>query len=258
VTTEDSGELITAAYTLGIAHPPGYPLWCLLGKLFTLIPLGSVAWRVNLLSAVLGAMAVGLLALVAGRFTKSFWVSLVAAFLYAGSRDFWGQCVISEVYSLNILLFLLILYLVLRFEDTLRTRWLYLTAFFLGLGLTNHSTLGPLAPVFLGWVFLRHWELFLKPLLLLNLVAAFLLGFSIILYLPMRSAVEPFMDWGHPESFSAAMDHFLRKQYSAASEPRPRTILGQGRLVLEFLSTYGAQFSPVIGLLSVFPLCQYE
>lgn len=49
VTSEDSGELITAAYTLGIAHPPGYPLWCILGKLFSLIPLGNVAWRVNLL-----------------------------------------------------------------------------------------------------------------------------------------------------------------------------------------------------------------
>ncbi|HRK33650.1 MAG TPA: DUF2723 domain-containing protein, partial [Candidatus Hydrogenedentes bacterium] len=47
ITGEDSGELVTAAYTLGIAHPPGYPIWCLLGKVFTFIPFGSVAWRVN-------------------------------------------------------------------------------------------------------------------------------------------------------------------------------------------------------------------
>ncbi|NJL71573.1 MAG: DUF2723 domain-containing protein [Candidatus Competibacteraceae bacterium] len=61
VSGEDSGELIIAAHTLGVAHPSGYPLWCLLGKLFTFIPFGSIAWRVNLLSAVFGALTVGLL-----------------------------------------------------------------------------------------------------------------------------------------------------------------------------------------------------
>src|SRR5688572_33448599 len=48
----DSGELTLVAATLGVAHPPGYPLFTLLGKLFSLIPLGTVAWRINLLSAV--------------------------------------------------------------------------------------------------------------------------------------------------------------------------------------------------------------
>ena len=56
VTAEDSGELVTAAATLGVAHPPGYPLWCILGKVFTYLPVGTVAWRVNLLSAVLGSI----------------------------------------------------------------------------------------------------------------------------------------------------------------------------------------------------------
>ena len=51
----DSGELITTAYLLGVPHPPGYPLYTILGKLFSLIPFYSVAWRVNLLSALLDA-----------------------------------------------------------------------------------------------------------------------------------------------------------------------------------------------------------
>ena len=53
----DSGELIVAAYKLGVAHPPGYPLFTLLAKASTLIPVGTIAWRVNLLTAVLGALA---------------------------------------------------------------------------------------------------------------------------------------------------------------------------------------------------------
>src|SRR4028119_2317230 len=58
----DCGELIAASYRLGIAHPTGYPLYCLLGRLFaTICPFGEVAWRYNVLSALLGATAVGLI-----------------------------------------------------------------------------------------------------------------------------------------------------------------------------------------------------
>ena len=67
VTGEDSGEFITAAWSLGIPHPPGYPLWLILAKLFSFLPIGTVAYRLNLMSAILDAAAVGLLALVISR-----------------------------------------------------------------------------------------------------------------------------------------------------------------------------------------------
>ena len=256
VTSEDSGELITAAYTLGIAHPPGYPLWCILGKLFTLLPVGTVAYRVNLLSAALGAVAVGVLALIVQRFTRQALLAIVTALVFAASRDFWNQCVVAEVYSLNVLLFLVLLYLALRFEDTRDSRYLYLGAFALGVGLTNHSTLGPLAIVFSLWVLLRSPEALTRPVLLLNLLGSFLLGLSIILYLPLRSAADPYVDWGNPESFSALLDHVLRRQYTLAAEPRPRTIVGQATLVGEFLGTFGAQFTPAVAALAVLGLWQ--
>ena len=53
----DAGELISASYTLGIAHPPGYPVYTLLGKLFTFLPFGTIAGRINLMTAILGALA---------------------------------------------------------------------------------------------------------------------------------------------------------------------------------------------------------
>ena len=65
VTLVDSGELIVAARTLGVAHPPGFPLYLLLAHLATLIPIGSVAVRVNFASAVFAASASATLALVA-------------------------------------------------------------------------------------------------------------------------------------------------------------------------------------------------
>src|SRR5437762_3277993 len=75
----DSGELITAAYTLGVAHPPGYPLYTLLAKLFTLIPIGTIAWRVNLFSAVCGAGAATLIFLAVARWSGSVWAALASA-----------------------------------------------------------------------------------------------------------------------------------------------------------------------------------
>ena len=53
----DCGELIAASYTLGIAHPSGYPVWCLLGRIFALIPIGEIGWRYNLFSCACGALA---------------------------------------------------------------------------------------------------------------------------------------------------------------------------------------------------------
>ncbi|MCK5851555.1 DUF2723 domain-containing protein, partial [bacterium] len=61
---EDSGELITGAYKLGVPHPPGYPMWSILAKILTFIPVGDVAYRVNLLSALCGALSAGMLALI--------------------------------------------------------------------------------------------------------------------------------------------------------------------------------------------------
>src|SRR4051812_34333959 len=81
----DSGELATVAYTLGIAHPPGYPLYTLFGKLFTTLPFGTVAWRVNLFSAVCGALASVSLARAVGAWTQSSRAGLLAGGLFAFS-----------------------------------------------------------------------------------------------------------------------------------------------------------------------------
>ena len=250
VTAEDSGELITAAYTLGISHPPGYPLWCLLGKLFTLIiPVGSIAWRVNLLSAVLGACASGIVSVIANSFTKSFWASLTAGLLFGFSRDFWSQCVIAEVYSLNVLFFLIMLWCVIKFDEGHLTRYLYLAASVYGLSLTNHSTMGPLGIALWGYIIVVHRKHLKDPVLVLNMIGAFLLSLSVVLYLPLRSSLDPYLDWGNPETIVDMVKHLLRRQYSEAEIPRPRTTTSQMVLVGHFIMTYGAQFTLAIGVL---------
>src|SRR5947207_6312659 len=65
---EDSGELAVGSFYAGIPHPPGYPVWTIFTWLFTvLVPVSNVAWRVALASAVSGALACGLIGLLASR-----------------------------------------------------------------------------------------------------------------------------------------------------------------------------------------------
>ena len=146
----DSGEFQFAAPLLGLAHPTGYPLYLLLGKAWTVLaPLGDVASRMNLLSAVLSAAAVGMLYLLGKRLGLGLVPSLLAALTLAFSYTFWSQATRAEVYALNSLFTIVLLYLAAGAEDEQgeqegtpgeqgkRRYWLPLL-FTLGLSLTHH------------------------------------------------------------------------------------------------------------------------
>ena len=163
VTLEDSGELVTAAWYLGVPHPPGYPIWTILSWLFTLIPVGSIAWRVNLMSAVFGALTAGVLAMLVSRSGSLILASLTrraglrdaevepvlaavagvaSGLMYAFSRAFWSQAVIAEVYTLNSFFQVVLLLLVaLWMYNPSRRHLLFTASFLFGLAFTNHQTI---------------------------------------------------------------------------------------------------------------------
>src|SRR2546429_2630878 len=146
VTLTDSGELILAAYGLGVAHPPGTPLWVMLAHLALLVPVGSVAVRINFSSAVFAALACAMLTLAVaellvtasciaaprrrnkaarqGSNTESsnadgiliFAPAVGAGLLIAFSRTLWSYATITEVYTLNAFLVLLVFFLVVRWR----------------------------------------------------------------------------------------------------------------------------------------------
>jgi hypothetical protein len=99
----DVFEFQVVAYQLGIAHPTGYPLFLLLGKLFTFLPLGSVAWRVNLSAVVYAAITAVLLAYLGWRLYGRYRPALLAAVALALTPTFWSQAIEAEVYTLHTL-----------------------------------------------------------------------------------------------------------------------------------------------------------
>ena len=199
----DGGDLVVAAYSLGIPHPPGYPAYTILAHLFTLLPVGTVAWRVHLFSAISAAIAAGLIALIVfdlypdTKRADGLLGSWVAAWAWALFPLVWGQAIIAEVYA--------------PFAT-----WVALTIW-IAVCYFQHSK--PFAPLLLGIVWAMAFGFHLTAILLLPVVAwrlwqarnsiltwiffvgGFLLGCSQWIYLPLRAGQGVFT-WGDPTTLT--------------------------------------------------------
>ena len=211
----DSGELVTAVYLLGIPHPTGYPLYVLLGKLWTLLlPFGSIAWRMSLFSAACGAGASAMLYLLSRRAARVQPVAaLFAALLLAFGPSFWSQANIPRVYALNALFVVLALWAAWRWYEERTARRLAFTFFLCGLGATNHTFLGVQAVAFGLFAVWVEPSLFRRPLEILGAGAATLFGLLPYAYLPLRSRANPRLDWGNPETLDGFLDSVLRRDF---------------------------------------------
>jgi hypothetical protein len=186
----DSAELVTGAYTLGIVHPTGYPLYLLLGKLFTFLPFGSVAFRVNLLSATLAVLSVMLLSRLIYKLTSSIFASWAGGLFLAVAHTFWLMGTVAEVYTLHTFLLGLTLLLLMRWREAPSARRLYAVAFVFGLSLTNHVSSAFLLPLIVWIVWSQErWRGSFRLLPGVLFFAA--LGLTPYLYFPVRFAADP-------------------------------------------------------------------
>src|SRR3954454_3014278 len=256
VTLTDSGDLILAAYGLGVAHPPGFPLWVMLAHLASLVPAGSVAVRINFSSTVFAALACAMLTLVlsellmttsgavARRRNKAarqsntpssntgifltFAPALGAGFLMAFSRTLWAYATITEVYTLNALLILLVFFLVARWRRRIiETRndsntasathdtSIYAAAFVFGLAMgVHHVTVALTLPAIAVVVYRTQGLKFFASRRLLY-AALISIGALIVVYsyLPWAASRSPAMNWGNPRSLQEIWWHITGRQY---------------------------------------------
>src|SRR3989475_439747 len=163
----DTSEYITAAYTLGIPHPPGNPLFVLIAHVFGMLPvMKEYAARINLFAAVTSAISAGCWFLVAERWLRSIvpalWprrlVALAGALVSATAFTVWNQSVVNEkVYTLSLLSIALILWLIVRWDDQppgeAHDHYLLLIIYLLALTATNHMMGVLVGPVVLVLLF---------------------------------------------------------------------------------------------------------
>src|SRR5213083_2213372 len=295
VTLTDSGELIVVAQRVGVAHPPGFPLWVILAHLASLVPLGNIAVRINFSSAVFAALASAMLTLVvaelmiaipylltrkkrsAQRNKKAEDSSIAqllicapalgAGLLMAFSRTLWAYATIAEVYTLNALLILIILFLMLRWRryilaDRLNTRpairphdkWLYGAALVFGLALgIHHVTVGLMLPALAVLVYRTQGLRFFTSR---RLVYAALISIGALVavyaYLPFAASRSPVMNWGDPRSLQEIWWHITGRQYRVFFSFSPATVEAQ---FLEFcrmlMREFGFPLFPVTPLLAL-------
>jgi hypothetical protein len=207
----DSAEFQFVPYILGIAHPPGYALYILLGKLFTLLPLGSVAYRMNLFTALWGSVTVALTYLIILQLSSKKLSTLAAqvpailgAATFAVSANLWQHTSFTNAHTLTAALAALALFLLLAWDKSGDDRWLYAFTLTCGLGLTHHPLILISFPAFAAFILLVKPRLLISPKKLATLSLLFLLGLSVYLYYPSRSA-PPF----GPQDTNT-LDGFLR------------------------------------------------
>ncbi|MBI1746890.1 MAG: DUF2723 domain-containing protein [Acidobacteria bacterium] len=263
-TLVDSGELITACARLDMGHPPGFPLYILVGWLFSHWPWGSVATRLNFMSALFGAVAAGAVFYLAAytlelkpaparrAMSKALrkihkgsvdplahpknqsrpgsplwevaWPAAVAALTLVGSNTLWSYSTVTEVYTLNTFLLALILCFVLRcwgdpnpgeearYGYTLARR-LFLAALVFGLALGVHHVSVAFLAAGILYLLITQRRYLLKPVVVLKSAGWLLLGSLVYLYLPLRAAQKPLLNWGNPNTFERVIWHITGKQY---------------------------------------------
>jgi hypothetical protein len=254
----DTSEYIAAAYTLGLPHPPGNPLFVLIGRVFSILPIaGSIAARVNILAALCSAVAAGMWFLITERVLVGWfperWQRILggalAALIGATSFTVWNQSVVNEkVYTVSLVGIAIISWLMIRWSDEPDGRYadrtLVLVAYLLGLGYSNHMA-GMLAgPAATLAVIIRRPRTLVRWKLILACIAALGLGITPFATQPIRAAWYPAINEGEPtgcrngialsctfskDTYDSFMYNFNRGQYGkpAITERQAPFIAGQ-------------------------------
>lgn len=207
----DNAEFITAVKTLGIPHPSGYPLYIMLAKLFSFLHLGNPVLAINLFSGFCAAISIALFYNLAKKFIEPTFAFLGSLILAVGSV-FWSQAIIAEVYTLNFLLLMVLLRVLYTIKTSADKKYLCTFAFILGLSMANHEMMVLMIPAFAVPILkIKNWGK--KTLFLAFLLG--ILGMCAYLYMPIRSAAHPALDWGQTsKSVQAFIHHVLRSDYA--------------------------------------------
>ena len=262
ITGEDAGELVTAAATFGVAHPPGYPLWTVLGKIFSVvIPFGTIAFRVAFMSAFFGAATAVTIAALVRRLVPSWPAAVLAAFSFAFLRDQWTQTTIAEVYTLGTFLFAAMFLALVAWSQTLADRHFIAFTALLGLSVSNHLTALAIGPGALLFALIHDWRFILRWRLLLKSAGVLLLGLLPYAYLPLAARQAPDFNWGDPSNWSRFVEHVTRSQYTNAATPAPRSydrFNEQIDVFKEHMGGQGATIAFVLGGIGFFCMLFYR
>lgn len=241
VTFFDSGEFLTATASLGSAHSPGYPLFLMYAKIFTWLPLGNIAFRINVATAVSSSLACLMVYILTTTMLKKEALlederfnaiavkcaGLAAAISFGVTPRLWLQSNHDKPYPLLAFIVAIVFYLLLQWQEQYREgnerpAYVYVCTFLAGLAMALHQTIVLLLPAWFLMIVLTDWRMITRFKEIILAIAFALLGFAVHLYLPLRALSNPILNWGDSKTVEQFLWHFLRKGYP--SEPPVRDL----------------------------------
>ena len=227
----DCGEFITCSYILGIPHPPGTPFFVLLGRIFSLLPtFKEIAARVNLLSALSGAIAAAMMYLIILKFIMRFkenkeekpslFVHIIAAGAALASAfafSMWDNSVEAEVYAISTMIIAIGIWLTLHWSEGIGMKGnknnLLLIVYITFLAMGVHLLPLLVLPGAIIFVLMVNWKELADTKLIGIGIGLAIIGVTTYAYLMIRAHLNPAINEADPQTFSALWDVFTRKQY---------------------------------------------
>jgi hypothetical protein len=252
----DWGEMQTVPHVLGVAHPTGYPTYIVVSWLAHLAPIGSIAFRANLLSAVLVAGALAVTVAVLLRLGCRPVIAVAAALALGAVGTVWTAATVAEVNPLHLLFVALLLHRALVWEQDRRPRDLAIGALLVGLALGNHLLtvfVAPFLALFVVWVG-RH-EIAARPRILAPAIVAGIVGLSVYLYIPLAAGASPPLPYNHPVTLDAVLwlvgGAQFRGQFGFLSPSGLSDFAGSLSGLWVVLSSRATPVLPILGLVGL-------
>ncbi|MBI4744790.1 MAG: DUF2723 domain-containing protein [Actinobacteria bacterium] len=255
----DRADLILAIYHLGIPHPTGYPLYIMIGKLFSLLPIGGLIYRMNLFSGLNTSLTVVVIYLIILQIINqlsnpknkiitaisAFSASLTFAFTYLA----WSNSAMIETYPMLALIIALLILIIILWTKNQNIKYFYLLSFLFGIGVSYHLTIALLIPIFLIFAFQINHKEILKTKNIILILLFGLLGLFPYLYLPIRALSHPLRNWGDPHTLKNFINFVTAKDYQGKFSLFPPQLVGN-QFFLYIKSLLG-EFTPFVLLFAL-------
>jgi hypothetical protein len=243
----------TVPHVLGIAHPTGYPTYILLAWLAELVPIGSIAFRANLLSAAYVAAALATTTLISLRLGARPLIAIAAGLALGATGTVWAAATVAEVNPLHLLFAALIIHRALVWQDRRLPVDLALGGLLVGLSLGNHLLtlfIAPFVALFVLWSGRR--EIMARPLILALPIGALILGLAVYLYIPLAASQSPPLPYNHPTTLDGVLwlvsGTQFRGQFDFLSARGPGEFVASLPDLWELLTARASPVLPILGL----------
>lgn len=250
----DSGEIAAAVNTLGLAHPTGFPLYMMTGKLFTLlVSIKDVAYRLNIFSAILTATALVFFYYSLRNLGNSPFASLTASFVLGlGRNTIWRNATTTNVYALSLFFALLLFFIFSKWRKEQKTEYLYWYGFLWGLSLGTHALMLIMVIPFLFMLWQKRQTLKEKISIPTKIIFLTFIPAVQYIYLFFAYKKNGIVNWGDLSSLDGFIYYITQRQY--ASKMFANTSSDAGNFLTKVTGLLTSEFTIIFFIIAIMGL----